>query len=254
MSDRWRRKTPLADAGQRGAHAARVHAAGSDRAGLGPDALRQRRRGDDPGAFLLRSPSAPRWRKGRSRSRRFMKRGGRGGRWSPGSCSACLAVTCCLLVGPLLDRRAAAADPRTFRGQHHRRVGAAPDCRAAPPHLVRRRGRLARRACPVRWSSAALRPQHSRRYGRPPPLGCASGSGARAAMRRARDRVDPLGIRRRCRCRGDLDRRGARRGADRRPVHDRLAPLLAAPLEHDPVGAAGRVLASSSPRSGRRRW
>ena len=67
-----------------------------------------------PGAFLLRSPSGAAVAEG-SVALEAIHEARRAWRaMVAGQLLACLAMTCCLLVGPLLDRRAAAADPRTF--------------------------------------------------------------------------------------------------------------------------------------------
>ena len=67
-----------------------------------------------PGAFLLRSPAGVAVAEGSvaldaiGEARRAWRA------MVAGQLLACLAITCCLLIGPLLDRRAAAREPRTF--------------------------------------------------------------------------------------------------------------------------------------------
>ncbi|MEO7270752.1 MAG: hypothetical protein ABIX28_16600, partial [Vicinamibacterales bacterium] len=72
--------------------------------------------GDDtsPGAFLLRSPAGVPVAEG-SVALEAIHEARRAWRAVVGGqLLACVAVTCCLLIGPLLDRRASARDPRTF--------------------------------------------------------------------------------------------------------------------------------------------
>ena len=67
-----------------------------------------------PGAFLLRSPSGVAVAEGSVALDAIHQARQAWRAVVGGQLLACIAVTCCLLIGPLLDRRAAARDPRTF--------------------------------------------------------------------------------------------------------------------------------------------
>ena len=98
----------------------RLHPGEPDRAGLAADALRGRRRRAPDGTFLLRSPA------GDAVAEASIARGDiaaparPGGRWSGREVLAAGAIVLLLLIGPLLDRRAASREPRTFVTQHAR--------------------------------------------------------------------------------------------------------------------------------------